>query len=139
MAEPQPNSYIIRTLEIEKGAYFRDANGIERWKAIRLSAVVGRDTSLPFVSSRLEELADQDISNTIKRTAGPKDKTLGEVLDRLEWFRSKKRPEMELTSKECETLTLLMDNIRKTGTFEYEGFSYFIMKDGKTVGRVPIQ
>jgi hypothetical protein len=133
-------TYIIRTVEIEKGIYYEDSNGKERWLAMRLRADMGTGTSVPFVSTTLERLIDENIESTVKRTAGhTQQKTLGEILNSLQWFHSKKNPRMELTSQDCETYRLLVDNIHKNGELNIEGYHYFILKDGKAVGRVPTQ
>jgi len=137
--EQHSNTYVIRAVEIEKAINYKDTNGRERWLAMRLKAELGKDTSVPFVSTILEKLIDEDIESTVRRTAGPKEKTLGEVLNALQWFYSKKNPKLQLTSYDCETYRLLVEHIEKNGPFDIEGYHYFRLPDGKACGRTRIE
>lgn len=139
-SEQHSTAYVIRTVEIEKAINYEDSNGHQRWLVMRLRAELGNDTSVPFVSTALERLIDSDLESVVKRTEGPKDKTLGEVLNGLQWFRSKKNPKLELTSYDCETYRLLVENITKQeNDLRVDEYKYFILSDGKTVGRTRIE
>lgn len=138
--EEQTPTYFIRSIEVKRGISY-DVGNVHYTASTGLTAEVPSGTHVAFFTNCLERFCDERNRRLLEeRPQTPQritEDTVGLPFnpEGLHFNQSVKKPDLFLSSQDCELYRQVLEHVITHGPIFLRGFSYFKMPDGITIGR----
>lgn len=148
-SEEQKPQFKVRTIEVKKG-FACDIGRTHHTASFGITVDV-YDGNFASYTTMCETFCDGRLEQTLKdllaksptipsrtSTQSPQE-PLPFDIETLHFNQSIRKPDLWLTSRDCETFRQVMDYIKEHGPIQLHGFTYCIMPDEITIGRRKVQ